>query len=210
MILEACVETIEEAIRAEMLGAHRIELCADLQVGGTTPSYALLESVLGKLKIPVMVMIRPRGGNFVYDPLELKSMKQSIEVCKSLKVKGVVFGILDRRNHIDQINTSRLAEYAAPLEVTFHKAIDDTADLISSAGILIRIPGVTRILTSGGMATALEGADVINKMIDAAGDAVKVLAAGRITKYNLGELSKLLNTDEFHGRRIVGDLKQSK
>ena len=125
MILEACVETFEEALKAESLGVNRIELCDDLSVGGITPSYALLDSVKKQLKIPVMVMIRPRGRNFVYDSSELKLMKQSIDVCKSLGVMGVVFGILDQKNLIDIKSTKLLAEYASPLEVTFHKAIDE-------------------------------------------------------------------------------------
>ena len=121
MVLEACVETFEEALKAESLGADRIELCDDLGVGGITPSYALLDSLLKQLKIPVMVMIRPRGGNFVYTASEIKVMRQSIEVCKSLNVMGVVFGILDKHSQIDMDITRLLAEYASPLEITFHK-----------------------------------------------------------------------------------------
>jgi copper homeostasis protein len=105
MVLEACVETFEEALKAESLGADRIELCDDLSVGGITPSYALLDSVLKQLNIPAMVMIRPRGGNFVHTSSEIKVMKQSIEVCKSLNVMGVVFGVLDKHNHIDMETT---------------------------------------------------------------------------------------------------------
>lgn len=206
MILEACVETFEEAMKAESLGADRIELCDDLSVGGITPSYALLDSVKKQLKIPVMVMIRPRGGNFVYDSTELKLMKQSIDVCKSLGVLGVVFGILDLQNLIDAKNTKLLAEYAQPLEVTFHKAIDDTPDPVSSVETLNQIKGITRILTSGGKPTAIEGARYINEMNDKATGDLKILAAGRITQKNLKEISGILKVNEFHGRRIVGNL----
>jgi copper homeostasis protein len=207
MVLEACVESFQEALNAESLGASRIELCAELHVGGTTPSYALLESVMKNLSIPVMVMIRPRGGNFVYDTLELKTMKQSIDICKSLGVMGVVFGLLDEQNNIDIKNTRNLTEYAAPLEVTFHKAIDEIKNLTRAVQDLKKIEGITRILTSGGKSTALEGADQINEMIRTAGDSIKILAAGRITNKNLNKLSELLHTDEFHGRKIVGDLR---
>ena len=206
MILEACVETFEEALKAELLGADRIELCDDLNVGGVTPSYALLDSVLRQIKIPVMVMIRPRGGNFVHTSSEIKVMKQSIEVCKSLNVMGVVFGILDKQNHIDFATTRMLAEYASPLEVTFHKAIDDTPDPVRSAESLTGIKGISRILTSGGRPTALEGAENINEMNKVTAGHLKILAAGRITSANLENISAILEVEEFHGRKIVGNL----
>jgi copper homeostasis protein len=206
IVLEACVESFQEAMKAESLGANRIELCAELNVGGTTPSYALLQSVMNELNIPVMVMIRPRGGNFVYDTMELKTMKQSIDICKSLGVMGVVFGLLDDQNNIDIEKTRHLTEYAAPLEVTFHKAIDETNDLTRAVMDLKQIKGISRILTSGGKPTALEGADQINEMIRTAGDFYKILAAGRITNKNLNKMSEILLTDEFHGRKIVGEL----
>lgn len=209
MILEACVETYKEAFLAETRGADRIELCAELNVGGITPSYALLESVRAKLSIPIMVMIRPRGGNFIYDTLELKLMKQNIDICKSLNVNGVVFGLLDDNNNIDVKNTMLLAKCAHPLEVTFHKAIDETNDLIKSVYELKQIPEITRILTSGGKPTAYEGSRLLNEMIQATEGALKILAAGRITDKNLAEISGILHTDEFHGRRIVGDLIES-
>ena len=207
MVLEACVESFQEASIAEARGANRIELCADLHVGGITPSYALLESVKSKLNIPVMVMIRPRGGNFIYDAMELKTMRQSIEICKSLGVMGIVLGLLDKNNKVDIINTAELVSNAYPLEVTFHKAIDETKDLIRAVKDLKKIEGISRILTSGGAPTAIEGANQINKMITAAGDSIKILAAGRITNHNLKKIDAALNTDEFHGRKIVGELK---
>jgi len=206
MIIEACVETFEEALMAEARGANRIELCADLHVGGTTPSYALLQSVRDSLHIPIMVMIRPRGGNYIYSDRELKVMKQAIDICKSLNVAGVVLGVLDNHNNVNTRDTAMLAAHATPLDITFHKAIDDTVDLIKSVEKLKNIKGITRILSSGGKPTALEGAECINEMISKAGNVLKILAAGRITKENLTELAGILNTDEFHGRRIVGDL----
>ena len=206
MVLEACVESFEEAQKAESMGAGRIELCDDLSVGGITPSYALLDTVIKNLKIPVMVMIRPRGGNFVHTPSEIKIMKQSIDVCKSLKVMGVVFGILDKQNQIDLATTKMLVDYASPLEVTFHKAIDDTPDPVHSAEMLTKIKGISRILSSGGKPTALEGAGNINEMSKVTAGHLKILAAGRITSENLDKISSILEVEEFHGRKIVGDL----
>ena len=207
MVLEACVETFQEALKAESLGADRIELCDDLSIGGITPSYALLDSVIKHLKIPVMVMIRPRGGSFVYTASEIKVMRQSIEVCKSLNVMGVVFGMLDKYNQIDMDTTRLLAEYASPLDITFHKAIDDTPDPVQSAEMLTEVKGITRILTSGGKTTALEGTDTINEMSKVTAGHLKILAAGRITNINLEEISGILDVEEFHGRKIVGQLQ---
>lgn len=154
-----------------------------------------------------MVMIRPRGGNFVYTTSEIKVMKQSIDVCKTLNVTGVVFGILDKHNHIDMDDTRFLAEYASPLEITFHKAIDDTPDPVRSAEMLIAIKGISRILTSGGKDTALEGVENINEMSKVTAGHLKILAAGRITNENLREISGILDVEEFHGRKIVGHLQ---
>lgn len=206
MILEACVETFEEALLAEERGADRIELCAELFRGGITPPITLLESVQAKLNIPIMVMIRPRGGDFVYNTQELDEMKASIDACKSLHVKGVVFGLLDEHHNIDIENTNLLADYAQPLDVTFHKAIDETSNLNKSVKELTQIQGITRILTSGGKSTAREGSSMINEMINTANDQLKILAAGKITNINLSELLEIIHTDEFHGRRIVGNL----
>ena len=202
MILEACVETMEEAIRAEFQGADRIELCADLRVGGITPSYALLESVTKKINIPVMVMIRPRGGDFVYSEEELQQMEKEIDIAKNNGAAGLVFGLLTPENKIDIVNTERLVRRAAPLSVTFHKAIDCLADPVEGVLALMEIKGITRILTSGGKPTAREGANVIREMIDKSGDALTILVAGRVTDENVKEIAELTGANELHGRKI--------
>lgn len=206
MIVEACVESFQEAVKAEANGADRIELCAQLEIGGTTPSYALIESTNKILKIPIMVMIRPRGGNFIYTSSEVKIMKQGIDICKSIGVHGIVLGHLTNDNQIDAIITEELAQYAQPLPITFHKAIDDTSDILKAVDQLKEISGITRILTSGGCDTALNGAKVINQMVDLANGKIEIVAAGRITRENLRDIMGILDADEFHGRRIVGDL----
>jgi len=204
MIVEACVESFQEAIKAESNGADRIELCAQLEIGGTTPSYALIESTYKILKIPIMVMIRPRGGHFVYSTSEIKIMKQSIDICKSIGVYGIVFGILTNANEVDITKTKDLVKYAHPLQITFHKAIDDTPHILEAVEQLKNIDGVNRILTSGGCETAFEGAIVINKMVDLAKEKLIIVAAGRITNENLKSIKNKLSTSEFHGRKIVG------
>ena len=206
LIREACVETFQEARRAQEQGAERIELCARLDLGGITPSYALIESIRKELSIPIMVMIRPRGGNFVYDPMEIKVMRQNIETCKKIGITGVVFGLLQRSGTIDPKQTEHLVELAYPLEVTFHKAIDETPDPVAAIEELTRIKGITRVLSSGGAESALEGASVLNEMIDRAKNKLIIIAGGKVTSDNLEEVAKAIHTSEFHGKKIVGPL----
>jgi copper homeostasis protein len=205
-IREACVENFREAINARDLGAERIELCARLDLGGITPSYGLIESVKKNLQIPVMVMIRPRGGDFVYDQMELKIMRQNIETCKLIGITGIVFGFLDHSGEVDAELTRDFVQLAYPLEVTFHKAIDETSDPIAAVEKLKNIEGISRILSSGGRETAIEGAETLNRMITVAADRLIIMAGGRVTAENLQEVSGLIHTREFHGRKIVGPL----
>lgn len=204
MIKEACVENISEAIEAERNGADRVELCENLAVGGTTPSYGTIKYCKRNLNIPFMAMIRPRGGNFVYSDLELEIMKEDIQVCKLLGADGVVFGLLTNENKIDIEKTRALVEYARPMQVTFHKAFDEVEDPVQELEKLIDC-GVDRILTSGTKATAAEGKDILNELIVAAKGRVKIIVAGKVLKDNLAELKKNINATEFHGRRIVFD-----
>ncbi len=203
LILEACVETLEDAIVAEKSGADRIELCGDLSVGGVTPSESLTKSCLQSLQIPIMAMVRPRGGNFVYSAEEYQTMKNDIHFFKKAGVAGVVFGILNEKNEVDLQRTKELAELAKPLLVTFHKAIDDTPDPVYAIELLTQIPGIQRVLTSGGRETALEGAAVLRRMKAVGAGRITVLAAGKVTKENLMEVHAAVGTSEYHGKRIV-------
>ncbi len=206
MIKEACVESFEEAKLAEERGANRIELCSDLANDGLTPSVELMKETCQKLKIPVMVMARPRAGNFVHSDAEVEQMKAAIDAAKKAGAAGVVFGLLTTNNQIDEKNTRILAEYAQPLPVTFHKAIDELEDPVEGVRILKTIPGIKRILTSGGKPTALEGSETIQKMIEIAGDKIIILVAGKVINSNVEQISKLTGAVELHGRRIVGEL----
>ncbi len=206
ILKEACVESIQEALCAQERGADRIELCASLDVGGLTPSNDMIEEAKRRLHIPVMVMIRPRGGNFIYNRQEIRDMQASIDFCRKTSVAGIVFGFLNLKNSIDIDLTYNMALYGYPLEITFHKAIDATPDPVREVKALKKIKEIKRILTSGGAATALEGARVIRRMILAAGNSATIIAAGKITRENLAEISGLIPTGEFHGRKIVGPL----
>lgn len=206
MIKEACVETFEEAVLAEKRGATRIELCSDLANDGLTPSFELMEQACSTLKVPVMVMIRPRAGNFVYSGEEISRMKSEIDMAKMAGAAGVVFGLLTSASKIDEENTKILTEYARPLPVTFHKAIDEMHNPVEGVSVLKEISGIKRILTSGGMPTALEGKEKICEMIKEAGDKIVILVAGKVLDTNVEQIQKLTGAGEFHGRNIVGSL----
>ena len=202
MIKEACVESLVDAIEAEKRGADRIELCDNLSQGGTTPSYGTIKIALSTLKIPVFPIIRPRGGDFYYTPAEIEVIKEDIKVCKSLGTKGVVLGLLTKDKKIDFEVLSQLVELAKPMEVTFHKAIDELEDPTLVIDDLINL-GVKRILSSGTKPTALEGKDMLNKMIEKAGDRLTIVVAGKVTKEILPEVSSLIPAKEYHGKVIV-------
>lgn len=202
MIKEACVESLIDALEAEKRGADRIELCDNLSQGGTTPSYGTIKVALSTLKIPVFPIIRPRGGDFYYTPAEIEVIKEDIKVCKSLGAKGVVLGLLAKDKKIDFEVLSQLVELAKPMEVTFHKAIDELEDPTLVIDDLINL-GVKRILSSGTKPTALEGKDMLNKMIEKAGDRLTIVVAGKVTKENLPEISSLIPSKEYHGKIIV-------
>lgn len=202
MIREKCIGSFLEAIEAQELGAERVELCDNLTEGGTTPSYGTIKMVVEKLNIPTFVIIRPRGGDFYYTPEEIEIMKEDIKVCKTLGVKGVVIGVLNKDNTINYEAIQDMITLAKPMSVTFHKAIDELKDPVSEVKKLAKI-GVNRILTSGTKETALEGKEILKKMIKEAGDEIIIIVAGKVTKENLDEISTLIPTKEYHGKKIV-------
>lgn len=208
MIREACVESFEEAVLAASKGASRIELCSRLDLDGLTPSHDLMIKTCTALKIPVMIMIRPRAGNFVYSQQEVKQMFREIDAARNAGAAGIVLGLLTDSNDVDEVNTRKLASYAHPLSVTFHKAIDELEDPVTGVNILKHINGIDRILTSGGKPTAIEGADTILRMRKSAGDDLVILVAGKVTDQNVEEIRLITHASEFHGRKIVGELTQ--
>src|SRR5512133_810993 len=207
LILEACVEGIEESVRAEALGANRIELCSALLEGGLTPSYGLIREATSILSIPVFVMIRPRGGSYVYSENEINVMKEDIIFCRETGVKGIVTGMLQTDGSINLEQLYRLAELARPMEITFHKAIDVSWNILYELGRL-KDAGIHRVLTSGGCDTALEGAPILNEMLRIANGKMKIVVAGKVTCDNIEDLAALIPASEFHGRKIVGNLTE--
>ncbi|MGL5174756.1 MAG: copper homeostasis protein CutC [Cetobacterium sp.] len=201
VILEACVGSYSEAVIAIKNGANRIELCENLYEGGTTPSYGTIKKIR-ELAIPSFVMIRPRGGNFVYSCDEIEIMKEDIKICKELGVLGVVFGVLTEDNKIDYKLLEELVTLAKPMSVTFHKAIDEIENPENEILNLAKL-GVDRILTSGKKATAHEGALLLNSLIKIAEDKIKIIVCGGVTKDNFNYINNLIPNTEYHGKKIV-------
>lgn len=203
LIFETCVETLEEALAAESCGSNRIELCSALDQDGLTPSPELTLQCLKHLSIPIMAMVRPRGGNFVYTDHDIRQMESEIEFFKRAGVAGVVFGILSTDHSIDLENTRRLATLAFPLEVTFHKAIDYSSDIFKSFQELNEIGGITRVLTSGGKDTAWSGRFVLQQMQELPRRRIQIIAAGKILPENRIQIAEYTGVTELHGRRVV-------
>jgi len=197
LILEISVESLDCAVAAERGGAHRIELCEFLAVGGVTPPEQLMRQTRAAVKLPVFAMIRPRDEDFVYSTSELAQMREEIAVAKACGMDGLVLGILHSDNTINVEQTRELVEFANPLPVTYHRAFDETPDLHAALESVIST-GATRILTSGGKPSALEGAAVVADLVRAANCRIKVLPGGGINPMNLRDIIRLTGASEFH------------
>ncbi len=192
-----------KAIGAEMNGADRLELCSNLHLDGTTPEPTLISAVMHAVDIPVKVMIRPRAGDFVYDDAEFEEMREVIRTCKVLGVSGIATGVLTIRDTLDIQRLNMLAREAAPMTITIHKCIDLVPDVFEAITTLKHIRGVTAILSSGQSATAMEGRMLLRKMLQACGDDLTLIVAGKVTRENLRQLAGDIGAVEYHGRAIV-------
>jgi copper homeostasis protein len=195
--LEICCDSFDSALAAERGGAQRIEVCSSLLEGGLTPSAGFIGTVRASTSIALFVMIRPRGGDFCYSDAEFAAMRKDILTAKSMGVDGVVFGFLNRDGDVDVARTAAMVEVAGPLPVTFHRAFDLAADLDKSLEDVIRT-GARRILTSGGTPAALEGANRIRRLVDAAGERIKVMAGSGINSKNAREVITQTHVHEIH------------
>ena len=198
-LVEAAVETIEEALAAKRAGADRIELCANLGVGGTTPSAGLIASVVQQVGHPVFVMIRPRGGDFVYAADEIDAMIEDIDRARPLGIAGIVTGALRSDGSVDVESMRRLMSPAAGLPVTFHRAFDVVANRTEALEQVIDL-GASRVLTSGGAATALDGVVAIAMLVDQAGERVSIMAGGKIREQNARDVIARTGVREVHAR----------
>jgi len=203
MLLEICAYNIQSCIIAEKAGAGRIELCADPSAGGTTPSFGLIEYCLEHISIPVFPMIRPRGGNFIYDSHELDIMKKDILKCREMGCMGIATGIQLGNNTIDTENLARMVDWAGGMEVTCHKVFDRAPDAIAALDAVMAA-GCSRILTSGLGATAIEGAAVLKQLISHAGGWIIIMPGGGVRSSNIASLISLTGAAEYHSSGLTG------
>lgn len=201
--MEACIESVHDAIYAEHHGATRLELCACLDQDGTTPDITIAQEILKTVNIPVKVMIRPRAGSFVYNDSEFAEMLNAIKIFKTAGIKEIVTGILYQDNTLDIGRLRQLSDIASPMSITIHKCIDLVPDIFSAIEELKRIPGIRSILSSGQEATAMEGAVRLKMILDACGEQLTLIVAGKVTQENLADLVVKIGAKEYHGRRIV-------
>lgn len=209
MIKEACVESLEQCWMAQQKGADRIELCKDLAQDGLTPDKKLIQDAINTLNIPVRVMVRNRAGNFVYTGEELEGMKRSIDLCKKYKVEGVVFGICTSNRQLDIEVIEELANYAKPLKVTIHKAIDTCDDPVAELKKLKSLGCVDSVLTSGKATTAHEGITLLKQLLTEADHKLEIIACGKVTDQNVDQINREINAPAYHGKLIVGDLSST-
>ncbi|MDB2684519.1 copper homeostasis protein CutC [Flavobacteriaceae bacterium] len=183
MILEICANSYQSAVNANIAGAHRIELCSEISVGGTTPSYGLLKKVMADIDIPVHVLIRPRSGNFTYSGKEVDIMKENIRLCKDLGCAGIVSGVLHEDNSIDIKRTSELIELSKPMSFTFHRAFDVVFKPKEALLQLLNL-GVDRLLTSGQEEKAEDGIDLLIELQKMAKNKITILPGSGINSKN--------------------------
>jgi copper homeostasis protein len=197
IIVEACVNSVTSAIEAEKGGAHRVELCDNLYEGGTTPSAAAIQVTVQNIGIDLHVIIRPRGGDFLYSDFEFEVMKRDISFCKENGVKGVVLGILHENGSVDIERTSELVNAAAPMSVTFHRAFDMVNDPLQAIEDIIST-GCHRILTSGLSNKAWDGRYMISNLVRAAHGRIIIMAGSGINNENAEMLVIFTGVKEIH------------
>jgi copper homeostasis protein len=202
--LEICVDNIESAINARNAGTDRIELCDNLTEGGTTPGYGTIVTVRKNLNISLNVIIRPRGGDFLYSNLEYDIMKRDIDICGECGVDGIVLGILRADGAIDIERTAKLIEIANPMKVTFHRAFDMCSDPVQGLEDVIS-SGATRLLTSGQKNKADEGAELISRLVTQACDRIIIMPGSGINESNIFSIARVTGAIEFHltGRKVI-------
>jgi len=195
--LEVIGFTIEGCMAAQSAGAHRIELCDNPGEGGTTPSYGFIKAAREKLNIELYPIIRPRGGDFLYCEAEFGIMKTDVLACKQLGCDGIVTGILNEDGTVDKVRCAELIRLAYPLGVTFHRAFDRTADPFKAMEDIIEI-GFERILTSGLVPNALDGSELIAKLVEQAGERIIIMPGSGVRSENILEIATKTKATEFH------------
>ncbi len=199
VLIEACVDSVPSAMAAEAGGAGRVELCDNMIEGGTSPSAGTIAEAKARLRIPVFVMIRPRGGDFLYSDVEHDVMRRDIAHARDLGADGVVLGLLDRGGAVDVERTRPLVDAARPLPVTFHRAFDVARDADEALDALVAL-GVERVLTSGLAPTAMEGIALIARLVQRAAGRLGILPGCGIDETNVQGLVDQTGVREVHVR----------
>lgn len=196
--LEVCVECLESAVKAAAAGAARLEVCANLAVGGTTPSAGLVGAVLEKVEVPVHVLIRSRPGDFCYDRDELAVMERDIRVYRTMGVHGFALGALNSDGTVDKVATARLMAAARPGHITFHRAFDAAADPLKALSDLIEL-GVDTLLSSGQAPSAVEGLTLLAQLARFGQGRIAVMPGAGIDRSNVARIARLTSASYVHG-----------
>ncbi|MGN5953043.1 copper homeostasis protein CutC [Sphingobacterium lactis] len=195
--LEICANSIYSAEQAQAAGASRVELCQNLENGGTTPSYGQIKTTRDLLHIGVHVLIRPRAGDFLYNKQEFEEMKADIKMCKELKCDGVVIGILDEAGHVDIPRMNELVNLAKPMTAVFHRAFDRCADPYQALEDIISL-GCDRILTSGQKNTAEEGRVLLQELVELAGGRIEIMPGSGVHAQNVKDILNFTQARSIH------------
>jgi len=200
--IEACCPDLSSVRSAVQAGVGRIELCEDLPIGGVTPSETFLKRALEEASdVPVNVLVRPRGGDFVYTADEVEQMLRSIRMCRAAGANGVVVGALLADGSVDTGTVSRLLREAEGLDITFHRAFDESADLRQALEDIIDL-GIKRALTSGGCPTAYLGRFVLRDLVLQAAGRISIMPGCGVLPSNIGEIASVTGAREFHGSKL--------
>ena len=194
---EICANSVRSAIEAQRGGAYRVELCENIPEGGTTPSAGAILAARKALSIKLNVIIRPRGGDFLYSDEEFEIMKHDIAFCKQVKVDGVVFGVLNTEGAVDIQRNIALVELARPMTVTFHRAFDVTNNIDKALEDIINI-GFNVVLTSGGFVKAIEGKEVIKRLVEKAGNQIVIMPGSGISEANIKDIIASTGARFYH------------
>lgn len=205
IVFELCAETMDACLAAREGGADRIELCSSLIEGGLTPSHGLIRQAVAQAGLPVHVLLRPRPGNFVYGPADFGVLQADLAHLHVLGARGAVFGLLEPDGRVDVPRTRMLVEQAGSLEVTFHRAFDETPSLEEALEDLIAA-GCARVLTSGGTGNVHSGSAVLARLVRQARGRIAVAAGGGLRASQAAELARATGATHFHGsvRRLAG------
>lgn len=200
-LYEVCVGSYREAIIAAEKGAHRIELCDNLMEDGTTPGYGTIKAAVNNIKVPIMVIIRPRGGEFVFTDEEVEIMIDDVKMCKKLGAYGVVIGAL-KDAEIDKETIKKIVDIAKPMSITFHMAFDEIHDMNLAIDQLVEL-GVDRILTKGGHGNAMEGKDKLKELVEYANGRIIIMPGKGVNVLNRDLILEHTGAKEIHGTKVV-------